>query len=242
MAPPGPTTRATSRGEWRRWLEQHHRSATEIWLVFPKKHTNRATVTYAESVEEALCFGWIDGVIHRVDADEYAQRFAPRRAGSIWSKANVERVARLEEAGLMRAEGRVHVAAAKRSGQWAAAYATADEVECPPPLVAELARSKRVKAAWDALTPGQQKGWSRQVLAVKSDAARAKKATEAVLLFLAGRKAGETDAQAAARGLPSKAELLAAGSGAAKPRRAPARPSGATGRGGAARGVGRRRS
>ncbi len=91
----GETLLVTSRQEWRQWLEQHHRDYKEIWLIYYKKTSGKKGITYEESVEEALCFGWIDGANKGIDQETYAGRFTPRRAKSPWSDSNRERVARL---------------------------------------------------------------------------------------------------------------------------------------------------
>jgi uncharacterized protein YdeI (YjbR/CyaY-like superfamily) len=92
MAKMGETFEAAGRAAWRRWLEEHHEICSEVWLVFHKKHTGRASVTYDEAVEEALCFGWIDGRVQSIDDDRHAYRFTPRKPDSGWSALNKERV------------------------------------------------------------------------------------------------------------------------------------------------------
>ena len=84
-----------SRTIWRRWLERHHARKKELWLAYYKAHTGMPSVTYVEAVEEALCFGWIDGQVQRIDDESWCQRFTPRRPGSAWSKVNLRRFARL---------------------------------------------------------------------------------------------------------------------------------------------------
>ena len=90
-----------SPAEWRAWLEQHHATETEIWVGIRKVHVSEG-VSYAEAVDEALCFGWIDGITHTVDTDGYTNRFTPRKPRSIWSAVNLKRIKELI------AEGRVH--------------------------------------------------------------------------------------------------------------------------------------
>lgn len=85
----------TTRVAWRQWLETNYRTASEIWLVYPRKHTGKPRILYNEAVEEALCFGWIDSIIETVDADYYSQRFTPRKARSTYSQTNIERLRRL---------------------------------------------------------------------------------------------------------------------------------------------------
>ena len=91
----GETLLAQSAQEWRAWLAQHHRDRQEIWLIYYKKTSGKTGISYEESVEEALCFGWIDGAIKGIDGETYAGRFTPRRAKSPWSESNRARVERL---------------------------------------------------------------------------------------------------------------------------------------------------
>jgi uncharacterized protein YdeI (YjbR/CyaY-like superfamily) len=95
----------TTRKEWRRWLEKNHTSCEEIWLMYYKKPSGKPRIPYADAVEEALCFGWIDGKIKRINDDYYIQRFTPRRSGSRWSKYNIERVKKLINEGRMTESG-----------------------------------------------------------------------------------------------------------------------------------------
>ncbi len=106
------------RSQWRSWLEANHAEAKAVWLVYPKKRSGLPGIKYEEAVEEALCFGWIDSKVRRLDADRFLQYFSPRRVGSIWSKLNKDRVARLAAAGLMREPGLAKVAAAREDGSW----------------------------------------------------------------------------------------------------------------------------
>src|SRR5262249_52161737 len=107
--------------EFRAWLDEHHADETELWVGFYKKGSGRPSITWPESVDEALCFGWIDGVRKSVDEESYANRFTPRRARSVWSAVNVKRVQELTELGRMRPAGLKAFAerAEERSGVYA---------------------------------------------------------------------------------------------------------------------------
>ena len=94
-----------SRQEWRAWLEGHHDTVSEIWLVFHKRHTGVQSIAYNDAVEEALCFGWVDSLIRRLDGARYARKFTPRRPDSRWSTANRRRYADLESRGLLAEPG-----------------------------------------------------------------------------------------------------------------------------------------
>jgi uncharacterized protein YdeI (YjbR/CyaY-like superfamily) len=99
------TTTTGSRSEWRAWLEQNHATEREVWLVYYKKETGKPSVTYPDSLEEALCFGWIDSIIQKIDEEKYVRKFNPRRPGSKWSALNKHMVAKLVHAGQMTAAG-----------------------------------------------------------------------------------------------------------------------------------------
>lgn len=108
----------TTRNAWRTWLDEHHHSETEIWLIVHKTHTGQSSVPYGDMVEEALCFGWIDSLIKRLDDDRYLRKFTPRRSGSVWSEANKKRVELLLADGRMTEAGLASVNEAKASGEW----------------------------------------------------------------------------------------------------------------------------
>ena len=113
-----PEVRPESRKQWRAWLQKHHRSASGVWLFFAKKHTGRPCPSYNDAVEEALCFGWIDGLMNPVNDTHYKQLFTPRKPKSAWAESNKTRVARLIEQGLMTEAGLAAIDAAKADGSW----------------------------------------------------------------------------------------------------------------------------
>jgi len=106
MATKSKTLDLRSRSRWRAWLEANHDSAIEIWLVYHKSHTGKTSIEYEDSVEEALCFGWVDSLIRRLDDDRYARKFTPRKPDSFWSDSNRERYAKVEALGLLAPAGR----------------------------------------------------------------------------------------------------------------------------------------
>ena len=120
------------------WLKKHHARSEGLWLQIAKKGAERPSVTYAEAVEIALCWGWIDGQKKGLDDQHFLQRFTPRRARSIWSKINVDKVAALIEAGRMQPAGQAQVDAARADGRWARAYDGARSSAVPDDLQAAL--------------------------------------------------------------------------------------------------------
>jgi uncharacterized protein YdeI (YjbR/CyaY-like superfamily) len=136
-------------GAWRRWLAERGSEPEGVWLVLAKKGTTEATsLTYDQALHEALCQGWIDGQVGRRDEATYRRRFTPRRAGSAWSKRNVEIVERLTAEGRMRPAGLEAVGRAKADGTWDAAYAGAATIEVPDDLAAALAANPQASQAF----------------------------------------------------------------------------------------------
>ncbi|HEV7380637.1 MAG TPA: hypothetical protein VGN64_12645, partial [Dyadobacter sp.] len=107
-----------SADEWRKWLEEHHQEAESVWLIYYKKHTGIATVTWSETVDEALCFGWIDSLVRPIDEEKFMRLFTKRKPKSIWSKINKEKVLRLIESDMIMPAGFSAIETAKRNGSW----------------------------------------------------------------------------------------------------------------------------
>ncbi|MFE7749675.1 YdeI family protein [Streptomyces sp. NPDC057428] len=133
------------------WLERHHGERSELWLKLAKKSSGIESVTAAEVIEVALCFGWIDGQRRSLDATYYLQRISPRRRGSQWSLVNVRKVGELTEAGRMREPGLAEVRAAQADGRWAAAYPSQKEATVPSDLAAALAANPRAAERFERL-------------------------------------------------------------------------------------------
>jgi uncharacterized protein YdeI (YjbR/CyaY-like superfamily) len=136
---------------WSNWLSVNHDKCDGVWLRFFKKASNVRSVSYAEALEEALCYGWIDGQVKKYDANSYIQKFTPRRKRSAWSKLNVARALKLIEAGRMRPAGLHQIEAARQDGRWEDAYDSPSRSTVPDDLQAALARNKRARAFFDTL-------------------------------------------------------------------------------------------
>ena len=177
------------RAEWRAWLDEHHATVREVLVVFHRKGTGES-VGYEEAVEEALCFGWIDGVKQKLDDVRYTHRFTPRRASSRWSAPNRRRAEALIAAGLMQPAGQAAIDAAKRAGTWDRPATDRPEDPNAPPaeLTAALARDPAAKRSYDALAAGQRRLWARWVgEAVLADT-RVRRAALAAAQLAAGHK------------------------------------------------------
>lgn len=138
------------------WMKANHAREDELWLKIHKKGSGLPTVTAAEALDVALCWGWIDGQRRRHDEGSFAQRYCPRRPRSSWSQVNQAKVEALTAAGRMRPPGLAQVAAAQADGRWAAAYASQRTAEVPPDLAAALAASPRAAAAFAGLGRSEQ--------------------------------------------------------------------------------------
>src|SRR6266568_6901683 len=123
---------------WRHWLDENHAKIDGVWVRLYKKASGIPSVSYAEALDEALCYGWIDGQKKSYDEESFLQKFTPRRAKSMWSKRNIEHIQRLTEQGFMMAAGTLEVERAKEDGRWAAAYDTPSEMVISDEFLAEL--------------------------------------------------------------------------------------------------------
>lgn len=182
-----------SRQAWHDWLVKNHGTAKEIWLAYYKKGSGKTSVTYREALEEALCFGWIDSVICRLDEERYAQKYTPRNVKSVWSAANKARIEKLVAEGRMAGPGLAKVEAAKRNGSWDKLNEV-DRIglggDLPPDLVEALAREPEAQAAFERRPPSEKKMWGYWVLSAKKPETRARRVAETVKRVLAGRRPG----------------------------------------------------
>jgi uncharacterized protein YdeI (YjbR/CyaY-like superfamily) len=174
-----------SPGEWRAWLEEHHDSADEVVVGYWRRGTGRPSLTWAQSVDEALCFGWIDGVRRRIDDERYCIRFTPRQARSRWSRVNVERVAELARAGRMRPAGLAAFEARTEEGTYS--Y----EQQREAALDAEReARLRGDDAAWEffaAQPPWYRRAAVHWVMSAKREETRDRRLAQLVACSADGR-------------------------------------------------------
>jgi uncharacterized protein YdeI (YjbR/CyaY-like superfamily) len=141
-----------TRAAWTKWLESHHGDEVGVWLKFAKKGSGVTTVTYDEALEIALCYGWIDAQVKRLDETYYLQRFTPRRARSKWSKRNVEIAEQLIRGGKMKPRGLREIERAKADGRWDAAYDRPANATVPEDLAQALARNKKAREFFATLS------------------------------------------------------------------------------------------
>ena len=171
---------AETQEQWRKWLEENHSTASEIWLVFWKRHTGKQCIDYESSVETAICFGWIDSLMKSVDENSYARKFTPRKGKSSWSNLNRERALDMMRSGAMTEAGMEAVQAARENGSW---YLSPRSVEMPPELEEMLDNNPHAALFFAELAPSYRKQYMGWVGEAKRPEIRIKRAEEAVRLL-----------------------------------------------------------
>jgi uncharacterized protein YdeI (YjbR/CyaY-like superfamily) len=158
--------------DFRAWLEQHHDSEPELWVGYHKKGSRKASITWPESVDEALCFGWIDGIRKSIDAERYMIRFTPRRARSVWSAVNIARVAVLTEAGRMRPAGLEAFEARREDRSGIYSYEQRDRARLEPGFEKRFRAKKRAWASFEAMPKSYRQAAIRWVMTAKKEETR----------------------------------------------------------------------
>jgi len=177
--------------EWRQWLEKNHDREKELWLVFFKKHTGRQTFTYGEALDEALCFGWIDGILQRVDDATYRQRFTPRGQKTSWSEVNLKRARRLIDAGRMTASGLSKlVTALERYEKEGVAHRPPRAQEASPELMALIRKNRAAWSGLEKLAPSYRRQYLGWVMSAKKPETRERRVRELITVLVSGKKLG----------------------------------------------------
>jgi len=146
-----------TRKEWRNWLEKNHNKETEIWLIFYKVKVKKASLKYEDAVEEALCFGWIDSTVKRIDNEKHMQRYTPRKAKSNWAVSNKTRVKKLIKKGLMTEFGLDSIIIAKQNGSWNKLDNIETRLEIPEELKDAFKTNNKAKELFEKLAPSRKK-------------------------------------------------------------------------------------
>jgi uncharacterized protein YdeI (YjbR/CyaY-like superfamily) len=186
----GETLRVKSRAAWRRWLQHNHRTQSEIWLILFKKHVNRPGLSYEDATNEALCFGWIDGILKRIDDEKHALRFSPRRPNSVWSDANKRRVRQLIRDGQMTEAGLDAVRAGKKSGKWQQGSRRELTSTVPEDLQDALTRSEKASQGFAQLAPSHRRQYVAWILEAKREQTRRRRVSETVRRVVQGKRPG----------------------------------------------------
>jgi len=182
------TLRVQNLDQWRDWLDEHHACESEVWLVFYKQHTGIASIDYKDALDEALCFGWIDSLIKRLDDRRFARKFTPRKADSRWSDVNRKRYAELKAA------GRLKPAGIERPPTDRGSAPRPPKLELPSRLPSYIQAALRTNASarrhFEALSPEQQRRYIAWIVSAKREETRLRRLKEAIRLLASGKELG----------------------------------------------------
>ena len=179
-----------NRRAWRRWLEENHDKASEIWVIYYKKHTKKPTVQYDEAVEEAICFGWIDSTVRTIDDERYMQKYTPRNKTSLWSELNKKRARKMIKTSRMTDAGRIKIEEAKKNGRWDKANSASRQHEMPPELEEALKANKTAWENFNNFAPSYRNIYAGWVASAKRQETREKRIKEVVKRSARNEKPG----------------------------------------------------
>lgn len=180
-----------SAAEWREWLGKNHDREKELWLVFFKKHTGKRTFYYSQALDEALCYGWIDGILQRIDDATYQQRFTPRSRKTSWSEANLKRVRHLIDAGRMTKAGLEKLGTAlERYEKEGVAHRPPRQEETSPELMSLMHQNPKAWNNFQILAPSLRRQYLGWVISAKKPETRMKRMTELIAVLASGKKLG----------------------------------------------------
>ncbi len=181
-----------SAAQWERWLARSHAVSSGVWLRFFKESSGVASVSHAEALDAALCYGWIDGQIKKHDEASWLRKFTPRRARSMWSKRNCEIVARLAEGGRMKPAGLKEVAEAKTDGRWHRAYDSPSKMTLPRDFLQALAGHKKARAFMRTLNRANTYAIAWRLQTAKKPETRTKRMQAIIAMLAEGKRFHET--------------------------------------------------
>ena len=183
-----PIVTPQSQDEWEQWLANNYASSDGVWLQFFKKASGKKTITHAEALDEALCYGWIDGQSKSYDDESWLQKFTPRRARSVWSKVNIQNVERLIEAGKMKPAGFQQIEAAKLDGRWERAYDSPSAATVPEDFLQELEKDKKAKTFFETLNKANTYAITYRLQTAKKPETREKRMRAILEMLARGEK------------------------------------------------------
>jgi uncharacterized protein YdeI (YjbR/CyaY-like superfamily) len=169
-----------TRSAWRSWLDVHHAEVKEIWLIYHKKHTGKKSISYEDAVQEALCFGWIDSTVKRIDDERYMQKFTPRKIRSNWSTINKNRVARLIKEGRMNQAGLEIIEKAKKDGSWDKLSDVETNLAIPDDLAHAFKKNPIAEVNFQKFAPSYRKQYLWWLSSAKRAETRKKRIKEIV--------------------------------------------------------------
>lgn len=180
----------TNRDQWRDWLSNNHAAEAGIWLIFYKKETFKPTIAYEAAVEEAICFGWIDSIIKKIDAARYARKFTPRSEKSKWSPLNKKRANKMIKQGRMTEVGLAKIKTAKKTGLWDKDARPRIPLDIPPEFAKALSHNKKAKENFDKLAPSYRKHYIGWITVAKRPETKKRRIDESIALLEKGKKLG----------------------------------------------------
>jgi uncharacterized protein YdeI (YjbR/CyaY-like superfamily) len=178
------------RHDWRSWLEKNHETKREAWLIFYKKHTGTPNVTYDDAVEEALCFGWIDSIIKRIDHEKFARKFTPRKLNSRWSGSNKKRATKMINEGKMMKTGLELIVQAKNCGEWNRTCPTRKDLAIPEYFEKALKSNEKALNTFNKLGTSYKRQYIGWVNNAKKEETRKRRLSEAIRILEKGEKLG----------------------------------------------------
>lgn len=185
------TLYVTNRYDWRTWLEKNHETEKEVWLIYYKKHTNRPRIPYDDAVEEALCFGWIDSIVQKIDDERYAQKFTPRKNSSNWSELNKRRIRKLLKEGRMTQAGRVKIGVGVlEAEERSKSERKTKELVIPSYLSEALRENKKAWENFNNLAPSYRRQYVGWIANAKKEETRKRRIREAIELLARNEKLG----------------------------------------------------
>jgi uncharacterized protein YdeI (YjbR/CyaY-like superfamily) len=182
------TIYAKNRKEWRYWLQKNHHSQKGIWLVYYKKHTGQTSISYTDAVEEAICFGWIDGQIKKIDDDKYMQRYTPRKPKSLWSEVNIERAKKMINLGYMAEFGLKALHEGMKTNE---RIPSSKNFSVPPYLKTALIKNKKAWNNFQNFSPSAQLAYVYWVNTAKTEETRQKRIKKTIEQLAMNKKFGE---------------------------------------------------
>ena len=180
----------TNRDDWRAWLRKNHDTEKEIWVIYYKKHTGKPSILYDDSVEEALCFGWVDSIIKRIDDAKFARKFTPRKAKSRWSEANKKRARKMMNEGKMTKAGLAKIREAKSNGEWFKTAPVKRELVIPAYVKKAFMTNEKALDNFNNLANGYKRQLVGWITSAKKEETRKRRLAEAIRLLEQNKKLG----------------------------------------------------
>ena len=180
----------TNKDDWRAWLRKHHDTKKEVWLIYFKRHTGKSRIPYDDAVEEALCFGWIDSIVQKIDNEKFAQKFTPRKGKSKWSELNKRRARKMIKEGKMTKAGLAKIREAKNSGEWLKTASVKKELVIPSYIRKALATNKKALDNFNSLANSYKRNFIGWITSAKREETRRRRLMEAIRLLEQNKKLG----------------------------------------------------